>query len=190
MRLQGGCDGCLLSLQVFLVRKSKSFLRVKGLDVNSSGGGWEDAVWSQSNFILASRSDRCVSLSRAFKPPLFTANFCLRIPFQPFTAQPDLLRLVGLKAVRGMKIWNRNRKHPPVCWAGGCWRSNRVWVMDTPPSPPGNLTAVDIWKSALSLPPPPPHLPHALPLPPPRSQCSGVCKPGSISEQTQSSLRL
>lgn len=136
-----------------LVRKSKSFLRVKGLDVNSSGGGWEDAVWSQSNFILASGSDRCVSISRAFKPPLFTANFSLRIPFQPFTAQPDLLRLVSMKAVRGMKIWNRNRKHPPVCWAAGCWRSDRVWVMDAPPSPPGDLTAVDIWKSALSLPP-------------------------------------
>lgn len=179
MRRQGGCDGCLLSLQVFLVRKSKSFLRVKGLDVNSSGGGWEDAVWSQSNFILASRSDRCVSLSRAFKPLISACRSSLLRPSLTCSILSVWKLFVG---------WRYETGIGSIHLSAGLVAAGGATVMDAPPLPPGNLTAVDIWKSTLSL--PSPHLPHALPLPLSRSQCSGVCKPGSTSEQTQSSPRL
>lgn len=75
------------------------------------------------------------------------------------------------------------------------WRTDHVFVMDEeepssqlrPPLPTVNLTGVDIWKPALLRLPPssPPPCPNT----PTHSQCSGVRKPSSASERTQTSPR-
>lgn len=175
---QEGCDDCLRSLQVFLVRKSKSFLKVEGLDINSSGGGWEDAVWSQSNFILAFHTDRCVWLPRTYKPPLFSVNFCIRNPFQVFMAQPDLLSCQFER-----RLWDEDMKQEQeastclLSWLRhSCWRTDHVLVMD-PEEPSSTATSKSCWSWHLkTCSPPPPILTSSVPSHPhPLAPSAVVC---------------
>lgn len=68
-----------------------------------------------------------------------------------------------------------------------CRRTEHVLVMDASNHPPLPLELT--FANLLSY-PSYPHLLSALPPPPPRSQCTGVCKLSSTSEQTQTSPRL
>lgn len=155
MRRQGGCDGCLLSLQVFLVRKSKSFLRVKGLDVNSSGGGWEDAVWSQSNWLLA-----LIDVFRYLGPSILVFSLLISACGSHSSLSRPSLTCSILSVWKLFVGWKYETGTGSIHLFAGLVAAGGATVFES-----GNLTAVDIWKSVLSLslclylPPPPSPLP-------------------------------
>lgn len=99
-------------------------LGLTGQDVNASVRGWEDAVWSKSKSWWAASSD-----TSGLQTCSFLHESLHREHLLGFDDPAGVALSCRSERFYETKMWSRNRKPPPVCWAV-CWRTEHVVLMD------------------------------------------------------------